>query len=345
MLELRRYLGVAVAVPFLVGGALAVAPEGERDVVLTLSDPAIVESSGLVALDDGRVVTTNDSGDEGRVFTVDADGRTVGTTTWGEARDVEALAPLEDDVLVGDLGDNGAVRESVALLRVPVGEGEQEVDAASAVELVYPEGPRDAETLMVDPVSGRVLVASKVVLGGALYEVPPDAVPPSVGAPAPVEPVRLREIGSVRGFATDGAFFPDGRHLVVRGYGEATVYSWPDLQDVGSFDLPEQEQGEGIAVDEVDGGFEVLVSSEGVDSEVLRAPLPQALAEAVAPLPEGSTQPAPPEDPAAVTPPGAYDAPVATDAIDRGPGLGAWLVGGVFLLGVLVVLLRSLKPR
>ncbi|VXC13931.1 hypothetical protein [Nocardioides sp. AX2bis] len=344
MLEIRRYLGVAVAVPFLVGGVLAITPEVEREVVLTFADPAIVESSGLVALDDGHVVTTNDSGDEGRVFTVDADGRTVGTTTWGEARDVEALAPVEGDVLVGDIGDNAGVRDSVSILRVPVGSGEQEVDDASAVELVYPEGPRDAETLMVDPVSGRVLVASKVVLGGALYEVPPDAVPPSVGAPAPLEPVRLREIGSVRGFATDGAFFPDGRHLVVRDYGSATVYSWPDLQDVGSFDLPEQEQGEGIAVDEVDGDFRVLVSSEGVDSEVLRAPLPQALAAAVAPLPEGSPT-VPPEDPAVVTPPGAYDAPVATDALDRGPGVGPWLVGGVFLLGVLVVLLRSLKPR
>ncbi|GAA0984458.1 hypothetical protein ENKNEFLB_04049 [Nocardioides aquaticus] len=344
MLELRRYLGVAVAVPFLVGGALAITPEVERKVVLTFADPAIVESSGLVALDGGRVVTTNDSGDEGRVFTVDADGRTVGTTTWGEARDVEALAPLEDDVLVGDIGDNGGVRDSVSILRVPVGPGEQEVDAASAVELVYPDGPRDAETLMVDPVSGRVLVASKVVLGGALYEVPPDAVPPSVGAPAPVEPVRLRELGDVRGFATDGAFFPDGRHLVVRDYGSATVYSWPDLRDVGSFDLPEQEQGEGIAVDEVDGEFQVLVSSEGADSQVLRAPMPQALAEAVAPLPEGSPA-AQPEDPAVVTPPGAYDAPVATDALDRGPGVGPWLVGGVFLVGVLVVLLRSLRPR
>lgn len=343
MLELRRYLGVAVAVPFVVGGALAAVPEGERRVVLTLTDPAIVESSGLVARN-GQMVTTNDSGDQGRVFTVDTGGRTVGTTTWGEARDVEALAPLDGDVLVGDIGDNAAERDSVSILRVRVGAGELEADAATAVELVYPEGPRDAETLMVDPVSGRVLIASKAVLGGALYEVPPDAVPPAAGAPAPVEPVRLREIGSVRAVATDGAFFPDGRHLVVRGYGSATVYSWPDLQDVGSFDLPEQEQGEGIAVEEVERGFRVLVSSEGVDSEVLLAPLPQALAEAVAPLP-GGAEPAQPEGPVVVTPPGAYESPVASDALDTGPGVGPWLVGGVFLLAVLVVLLRSLRPR
>lgn len=345
MLDLRRYLGVAVVVPFVVGGVLAVVPDSEREALLRFADPDIVESSGLVARDDA-LVTTNDSSDEGRVFTVDRRGRTIGTTTWGEARDVEALAPIEDDVLVGDIGDNGAVRDSVSILRVPVGAGEQSVDPATAVELVYPEGPRDAETLMVDPVSGRVLIVSKVVLGGAVYEVPPDAVPPSVGAPAPLEPVRLREIGSVRGFVTDGAFFPDGRHLLVRGYGSATVYSWPDLRDVGSFALPEQEQGEGIAVEEVAGDYRVLVSSEGVDSEVLLAPLPQALAGSVAPLPGGAGDPdaGGPGGSAVVTPPGAFESPVVSDRAGS-PGLGPWLVGGVFLVGVVVVLVRSLRPR
>src|ERR687893_207498 len=39
-------------------------------VAFVFQDPAIVESSGLAVVD-GRVVTTNDSGDTGRVFTVD----------------------------------------------------------------------------------------------------------------------------------------------------------------------------------------------------------------------------------------------------------------------------------
>ena len=49
--------------------------------------------------------------------------------------------------------------------------------------------------------------------------------------------------------ATDGAFFPDGRHLVVRDYGRAVVYAFPVLEAVAEVDLPEQQQGEGIAVD------------------------------------------------------------------------------------------------
>ena len=61
------------------GGALA--PPAQ--VAFTFRDPAIVESSGLVVAD-GLVVTTNDSGDTGRVFAVDpATGETVGRDRAG----------------------------------------------------------------------------------------------------------------------------------------------------------------------------------------------------------------------------------------------------------------------
>ena len=73
------------------------------------------------------MVTTNDSGDTGRVFTVDpATGETVGTTDWGnDPQDVEALAPLDDnDVWVGDIGDNAESRDSVQV--APVADRERQ---------------------------------------------------------------------------------------------------------------------------------------------------------------------------------------------------------------------------
>ena len=55
------------------------------------------------------------------MFAVDASGRTVGTTGWSaEPTDVEALAPLDDDeVWVGDIGDNTGSRDSVFVAPVP----------------------------------------------------------------------------------------------------------------------------------------------------------------------------------------------------------------------------------
>ncbi len=107
-------LAALLAIPFVIGTAVGFSPES-GDEVFAFQDPAIVESSGLVALGDGLFATTNDSGDSGRVFTVDDDGETVGVTTWASTPDdVEALAPAGDgEVWVGDIGDNpGSVRRS-----------------------------------------------------------------------------------------------------------------------------------------------------------------------------------------------------------------------------------------
>src|SRR6266508_3762795 len=142
--------GAALAVPFAMGTAAGSTPDGE--VVCRLLDPQIIESSGLVVAGD-LLVTTNDSGDTGRVFAVDPDtGETVGVTTWSDdPTDVEALAPAgEDAVWVGDIGDNPASRKSIEVTRVPVGRSDRDVDEET-YDLAYPGGPVDAESLLSDP--------------------------------------------------------------------------------------------------------------------------------------------------------------------------------------------------
>ena len=88
----ERLLAGLLVVPFLLGAA--VAPTDQAQVAFSFRDNDIVESSGLAVVD-GLVVTTNDSGDTGRVFTVDpGTGETVGVTEWADdPTDVEALAP------------------------------------------------------------------------------------------------------------------------------------------------------------------------------------------------------------------------------------------------------------
>ena len=270
-----RLLAALVALPFLAGGVTAAVSADRGEVVLTFADPAVVESSGLVALDD-LVVTVNDSGDSGRVFAVGPEGRTVGVTTFAESPvDVEALAPAGPDhpgeVWVGDIGDNAAARSSVSVTRVPVGRGDRS-GAYPTFELVYADGARDAETLLVDPITGRLHVVSKGIFGGTVYSAPRRL--------SPERPNVLRPVADALPVATDGAFWPDGRHLVVRGYGRALVYAWPSMTAVADLDLPDQDQGEGIAVT-ADG--RVLVSTEGQFTDVLEVPLPRDVRQAVAP--------------------------------------------------------------
>jgi hypothetical protein len=316
-----RLLAGIIVVPFALGLSAGAAPD-RGEVAFSFQDPEVVESSGLV-VQDGLVLTTNDSGDSGRVFAVDpATGRTVGVTRWSDdPTDVEALAPAgSGEVWVGDIGDNTESRDSVRVARVPVGRGERTVDVAT-YELAYPQGPVNAESLLADPVTGRLYVATKSVFGGRLYEAPATL---SAGRPN-----RLRAVGDVLPIATDGAFFADGKHLVLRDYSQAAVYGFPSMDRLATFRLPREDQGEGIAV-APDGSL--LVSSEGQYSDVLRVPLPDDVRRALepaAPSPQPSTGPGTGGD-------------AETDTVRP---LSPWLLTGGLGLAVVAVLLFSLRRR
>lgn len=315
---------VVVATPFAIGTAVAGADRSE--VEFRFRDAQIVESSGLVVRA-GLFVTVNDSGDSGRTFVVDGStGRTVGGATWAtDPVDAEAVAPTPDgSVLVADIGDNTGSRDSVSLLEVPVARGFEEV-APREFELTYSDGPRDAETLLVHPVSGRAFVVSKSLLGGVLY-----AAPQRLRETGPNE---LEPLGDVLGFATDGAFFPDGRHFVLRDYGRAVVYSYPELDTVGELPLPAQQQGEGIAVDEDNA---VFVSTEGQFSAVQRVRLPRRIARIVDP---------PPPSPSPSSSPAEQSQPGDVDELEVDRPVWVWMLGGLVGIGMIVVLVRSLRPR
>lgn len=318
-----RVLAGLSVVPFLLGAASV--PAGREHVVFRFEDPRINESSALVPLPGGLFATTNDSGDTGRVFVVDRSGATVGVTHWAENPvDTEALAPDgHGDLWVGDIGDNAAERRSVQVAKVPVGRGDRAV-RPTVYDLTYPDHPRDAETLLCDPRTGRLYVASKEWAGGTLY-----AAPRRLAAH---HPNRLRPVAPVLPIATDGAFLPDGRHVIVRGYFSAAVYAWPSMRRVTSFPLPSQPQGEGIGI-AADGT--VYVSSEGVHSQVLRVPLPAPAEAAMSPTPS----------PSATAHPGSSAALPDRGSEETQRSWWPWALGGLVGLAALGVLLRSLRPR
>jgi hypothetical protein len=323
----ERLVVGAVALPFLLGAAAAPSGDHGRE-VFRFQDPDIVEASGLV-VQDGLFLTTNDSGDAGRVFAVDPDtGETVGVTTWAsEPEDVEALAPAgAGEVWVGDIGDNLEERQSIRVTRVPVGAEDQD-DSGTSYELVFPGPARDAETLLSQPGTGRLFVASKEIFGAALFAAPTDL--------SPDHPNRLRRIGPTLTFATDGAFFPNGRHLVVRNYQQAVVYTFPGLEQVGTLALPDQQQGEAIAVSADD---RVFVTSEGRHQAVLEVSLPAKVRARMTPT-------SPPSEATSSTPASRPRQELPEQAAQPGRDPWQWALGaGLFLVAVLVVLL-AVRPN
>jgi len=265
-------------------------------VAVRLQDPRIVESSGLALSrrHPGVLWTHNDSGGGPRLYAVGSEGRTLATLTLSgvAARDWEALAAGRDDrgrpaLFVGDIGDNNGVWPEVTVYRVTEPAGLEDATVAPVGHrLRYPDGPRDAEALLVDPRSNRLYVASKEPDGGALYR-----------APAPLRGDRvnvLQRVARVPPAVTDGAFAPNGRGFVLRDYRGAYVYTAPGRR-IGTFELPLQLQGESIAVSA--DGRSVLAGSEGPTSEVWRVPLPAPVLARVAPT--TTTRPPPAPAPAA----------------------------------------------
>ena len=132
-------------------------------------------------------------------------------------RDTEDLAAAADGTLwIADTGDNGLTRTTVALWRLDPGAA-----APRLYRMSYPDGPHDAEALLVDR-AGTPIVVTKAVAAAALY-VP--AAPPRAGRTTPLRragTVTLPVTGTSNPFGlpgrllvTGGAVRPDGRGAVL----------------------------------------------------------------------------------------------------------------------------------
>lgn len=286
-------------------------------VQLRLQDPALDESSGLAvsARHPGTLWTHNDGGDRAQVVALDRRGRSVATVTLAgvDPSDPEALAPGPGPggrpaLFLGDIGDNLLQRPDVSVFRFPEPArlGDQTVPA-TWFRFRYPDGPHDAEALLVDR-TGRVWIATKGISGQGLYRAPRRLVPQDEGTNP------LTRVAAVPSLVTDGAFLPDGR-LVLRTYASVYVYDRPG-REVAHALLPPQPQGESLAVD----GSRLLVGSEGAGSEVLAVPVPTSHGP---PARSGGRPTAAPER------------PTTARGSDPAAGQGLVLAGGLTLLVVL----------
>ncbi|WP_165956108.1 hypothetical protein [Streptomyces hainanensis] len=337
----RRALVVGAGLLFLAatpGVAAADAPPS-----FTIDDPRITESSGLAASTRHPDVywTHNDQDPAGpNVYAVDGTtGETVATVTLQgvEARDMEAISLGPDgDVYVGDIGDNfdGGWSE-VWIYRFPEPAELADTTVTPTVyTVVYDDGPRDAEALMVHPVTGRVYIASKKDDGtAALY-----AGPAELSAEGVNTFERTADLGV---WVTDGAFSPDGSRLMLRGYFVARMFRWtdagPEPIDRSLFP-PVQQQGESVTF--TPDGRTLMFGTEGAGSGVEPVELEGEL------LPDSARD----EDAAAGDGEGRRDGTGGGDAAAGDPDgeegslplpLVAAVVGGVALLAWLLRLGRG----
>lgn len=118
----------------------------------------------------------NDSGDTSRFFGIDSTGNLAYTYYFKGVSGKKGVTDCEDITIgktyngenrylyIGDIGDNKAKRKYITVYRIT--EPDQfntpvETVSASPVFLTYPDGARDAETLMVDNIQRLLYIISK----------------------------------------------------------------------------------------------------------------------------------------------------------------------------------------
>jgi hypothetical protein len=214
-----------------------------------VSAPEIIEASGIVASrqNPGVLWTHNDSGFGGSVFALSTNGALLGryyvpTAFGGNYEDI-AIGPGSNPehqwLYLGDIGDNFLSRFSIRVFRFP----EPAVYlyqsnappilptlAAQEIELRYPDGPFDAEALMVDPLTGDLFIATKQDPDSRLYRATRAEL--DGGGPVTLTFIRLMSFSGFRSVSA-ADISADGRLIAMRRNGRAWVWNRSLTQTVG----------------------------------------------------------------------------------------------------------------
>ncbi len=271
-----------------------------------------------------------------QVWAVDDGGREVAVHRLDERcavdvdpYDVEDLAVGPGGALwVADTGDNSRDRDTVAVVVLPA-RGD-----ARLHRLVYPDGPHDAEALLVDGAGVPHVITKEAGQPAGVYRI---AAPPEGAGPTPLErvgevalPASETEGGPLGGLGTrtvtGGAVTADGSVVALRTYTDAWLYPVPDgdlaaalAEDPVRVPLPGEPQGEAVAF-AADGTLLSASEARGEPGELRAVPGAAALV-GVAPAADG---PAPVADPVPAWWPGLLGAGGAVGLLALAGAALAW---------------------
>jgi hypothetical protein len=265
----------------------------------TLSSKQLDETSGIAAstIIPNIYYVHNDSGDTSRFFAITPDGKLKTTIYYNGdpkvslgARDCEDIAvgpgPVKDKsyVYVGDIGDNAGRWNYITVYRIPEKKSwatDSLTNAeATPIHFRYPDGPRDAETLMIDPIERLIYIVSKRTDTVSVYTSPLDF--------KANDTVTLTKRSSLffHGFRpfkwiTAGDISKDGQQILLKSYDK--VYYWRRQPNEHVWDamlkkpeeLPYKSEKQGEAIGFSPDGKGYYTTSEGVYAPIYYYLIPQ----------------------------------------------------------------------
>jgi len=252
--------------------------------VSELQSKQMNETSGMAAsgLNPDIYYAHNDSGDSARFFSISTDGKlhtTIHYKTARQVRDCEDIAvgsgPVKGRsyVYIGDIGDNDSHRKSIAVYRIEEKKAWETQERAETnvdqLNLRYPDGPKDAETLMIDPREKLIYIVTKRSDTVSVYTTPlnfraNDTVTLTFRCKlffAGIKPFK---------WVTAGDISKDGQQVLVKNYEKVYYWRrknnehiWETLQRAPA-ELPYKQEKQGEAIAFTPDGKGYYTTSEGV---------------------------------------------------------------------------------
>lgn len=250
----------------------------------TLQAPSLNEVSGLAVSrrNPGVLWVHNDSGGAPALYAINAQGTLLGSYTISGAvnRDWEDIAigpgpdPDQAYLYIGEIGDNQAVYPSCAILRVPEPSVPTSAPPVTAtlnqmetLAFTYADGPRDAETLMLDPFTRDLYVVTKRETNIQVYVL---TYPQSTNTTPALTSVLTLPFTQ----AVAGDISPSGQQIAIKTYLQTFWWPRPPTQTVTetlagisttlphalSFSFP---QNEALAWADWDAGYFTLAEGVG----------------------------------------------------------------------------------
>ncbi len=224
----------------------------------------------------------NDGGDYNRIFIIDTSGNHIKSVIvpFSGNRDMEDMAvdptPINGNtyIYLGDIGDNNAVYPEIKIYRIreevfPNDGRDTATQRATTLKFVYPDGPRDAEALLVDPWSHHLYVFTKRDAKTSVYKA---SYPFNDSGVTTLLKVATLPFNGVVG----GDISADGKKVVLKTYLQIFVWERNDGETVVSAlsrppkMLPYTQENQGEAFCWSTDARTYYTISEGVNAPVYR---------------------------------------------------------------------------
>lgn len=273
---------------FLSAYAVHKREQKEYEITGSLKSKELREVSGIAASSVNKDIyyVHNDSGDTTRFFAIKPDGELISTIYFkGDPDDVTGIDDFEDIavgpgpvpgksyVYAGDIGDNYSRRKLVAIFRVPestkwVNGGDFRAQSAP-LHLIYPDGPKDAETLMIDPIGKLLYIISKRHDTVGVYSAPLNYKPNDTLVMTKRCKLFFEGLKPFK-WITGGDISKDGQQVLVKSYSKVYYWRrkdnepiWQTLQRKPQ-ELPYKMERQGEAIGFTPDGKGYYTTSEGV---------------------------------------------------------------------------------